>query len=151
MKWFFASEENQKKLIEEIKEWRGTPFRHFAGVKKAGADCIHFVFNVYENIGAVPNATKFIPWYSYDWCHHTSEQKLYDGLSKHPSFVEVNYTDPKNGDMILYQFGKAASHCGIYFNGNVHQSICFLGVSKMYYKDRTWLRRRRFAFRIRYV
>lgn len=151
MKWFFASQENQDKLIAEIKEWRGTPFRHFCAVKKAGADCIHFALTVYQNVGAVKDALHYVHWYSHDWCHHTKEQKLYDGLTKHPSFVEINYNHPENGDLILYQFGLAASHCGIYFDGSVHQSINQIGVNRMYYKDPAWARRRKFGFRIKNV
>jgi cell wall-associated NlpC family hydrolase len=150
-KWFFSSKENQDKLIAEIKEWRGTPFRHRAGVKKAGADCIHFALSIFDTLGATKDATKFIPWYGHDWCHHTEEQKLYIGLTKKKEFVEVGFHKPMNGDLILYQFGRAASHCGIYFNNEIHQSINQIGVSRMYWEDPSWARRRRFGFRIKHV
>ena len=149
--WFFNSKVNQEVLIKELNEWIGTPFRHLAGVKKVGADCIHFALTVYDTIGATKNSLHYIPKYAHDWCHHTMEQKLYTGLKKHKAFVETGYVEPMNGDLILYQFGKAASHCGIYFDGSVHQSINLIGVHKMYYKDRAWANRRRYGFRIRYV
>jgi cell wall-associated NlpC family hydrolase len=149
MRWFFASKENQDKLKKEMREWIGTPFRHYAGVKQAGADCIHFVLTVYENVGAVKDALHFLPRYGHDWCHHTTEQKLYNGLKRHKSFIESGYTDPRNGDVLLYQFGKAASHCGIYFDKSVYQAIDGSGVCRIYYKDKAWARRLRFGFRIK--
>jgi len=149
MKWFFTSKESQEKLSKELREWMGTPFRHYAGVKQAGADCIHFVLAVYENVGAVKNALHFVPRYGHDWCHHTTEQKLYNGLTKHKSFVELDRDEPVNGDILLYQFGRAASHCGIYLNESVYQAIENLGVCRIYYKDKAWASRLRFAFRIK--
>jgi cell wall-associated NlpC family hydrolase len=151
MNWFFTSKDNQEVLIKEIAEWEGTPFRHLAGVKKAGTDCLHFALTVYDNIGATKNVLRYITRYGHDWCHHTDEQRFYNRLKKVPAFVEVGFKNPVNGDLILYNFGRVASHCGIYFEGNIHQAINLVGVNKMYYKDRLWAKRRRYGFRIRYV
>jgi len=149
MKWFFTSKESQKILHRELREWIGTPFRHYAGVKKAGADCIHFALTVYVNVGAVLDALHYIPRYSHDWCHHTSEQMLYKGLRAHKLFVEVGHKEPMNGDILLYQFGRAASHCGIYHDGSVYQSIERIGVCRLYHKDPSWIGRLRFGFRVK--
>ena len=150
-RWFFHSEERQETLGKEMEEWMGTPFRHAAGVKKVGADCIHFALVIYDIVGAVKNAIRYMPYYGHDWCMHTSEQKLYKGISKHPSFQEVGFKNPMNGDLMLYQFGLAASHCGIYFDGNIYQSINLIGVHKMLYIDKMWHRRRVYNFRVKNV
>ena len=149
MKWFFTSKENQDKLRDELREWQGTPFRHYAGVKQAGVDCIHFVLGAYESVGALKNAYHFIPRYGHDWCHHTTEERLYRFFKGYKSFGEVRYTEPENGDVLLYKFGKATSHCGIFYGGNVYQAIDGMGVCRLYVKDPTWVNRLRFAFRIK--
>ena len=149
--WFFNKKENQEKLKKEVEEWVGTPFRHYAGVKKAGADCIHFAMKVYEAIGAIKDPMRGVKYYGHDWCHHTPEQKLRNGLVVRPEFVEVGFGKEMIGDLVLYQFGRAASHCGIYIDGNVYQSINLVGVHRVLYKDTLWAKRRRFCFRIKYV
>jgi len=149
--WFFSSKENQEKLEVEVNEWVGTPFRHFAGVKKVGADCLHFALAVYESLGAIKDPLRGVKYYGHDWCHHTDEQKFYKGLTRRPEFVEVGFKNLMNGDLLLYQFGRAASHCGIYYANNIYQSINLVGVHRVYYKDGLWAKRVRYNFRIKYV
>jgi len=148
MKYYFEDKNNQERLFQEMKEWMDTPFRHLAGVKQVGADCIHFVCGVYENIGAVKDASVFIPRYTRDWCQHSDEQKLYNGIRRKKEFVEVGIQSPMNGDLLLYQFGKAASHCGIYFEDQVYQALERIGVHKLAFEDQMWRRRLRFGFRV---
>ena len=150
-KWFFSSKENQDRLLKEVNEWIGTPFRHYAGVKKVGADCIHFALAVYESLGAIKDPMRGVKYYGHDWCHHTTEQKLREGLRRRQEFAEVGFGKEMNGDLVLYQFGQAASHCGIYFDGCIYQSINLVGVHRVYYKDGLWSKRRRFNFRIKNV
>lgn len=149
---FFKSKEHQEVLLKEIKEWRGTPFRHRAAVKKVGTDCVHFCMKVYENVGAVKDVVSKIPYYGHDWCFHTWEERFYKGLKARRDFVEVkNWNNIMNGDLVLYRFGKASSHCAIYFDGNIHQSVNLSGVHHVLFQDSMWYRRRRFLFRVIYV
>ena len=149
-KWYFSSKERQEALKKELEEWRGTPFRHRAGVKKVGADCIHFCIRVYELVGALHGAVKRIPYYGHDWCFHTDEEILYNAIKGSNYFEEIfNWETIMNGDLVLYKFGRATSHSAIYFDRNIYQAVNITGVHHMLYFDYQWSIRRRYLFRVK--
>jgi NlpC/P60 family putative phage cell wall peptidase len=52
-------------IVETARAWIGTPYRHQASVKAAGADCLGLIRGVWrEVISAEPES---IPAYSQDW------------------------------------------------------------------------------------
>jgi len=150
MSWYFTSSDNQATLKKELDEWLGTPFRHLAGVKQVGADCIHFTNAVYQAVGAIRLPVN-IPHYDSDWCHHISKEIFYLALKARADIIEVPLKSVMNGDLVLYKFGRATSHCGIYFDRVVYQAVQLSGVQKVLYVDKRWHRRRRFNFRIKNV
>lgn len=150
-RWFFNSKDKQEVLRKELEEWIGTPFRHRAAVKKVGADCIHFVAKAYENVGVVKDVIRTIPSYGHDWAHHTTNEILYNHVKTRKEFQEVKYENIMNGDMALYKFGLASSHCAIYFDGQIYQAISHSKIHKLLYIDKSWYVRRTFLFRARNV
>lgn len=149
MKGFFEEKENLRYLQSEIAEWKNTPYKHWTGVKGKGADCIHFIVEVYKEVGATKGRAIVIPKYPYDWHLHNGEKLLVDGIRKQFDCKEVDETKPIDGDLILYQFGLHEAHGGLYLEGNVHQALTGIGVQAREYKERSFYKRMKRAFRIK--
>jgi len=152
MKYFFKDIENQKKLKRILKEWEGTPYRHWSGVKQGGCDCIHFVVKVLEEFGFGPFK---IQKYPRDWHLHRDEERLLNGIRIALNGKVEEYKErkdalviPINGDIILYQFGKVISHAGIYFDNHVYQSLNNIGIQKRKWADKTWYKRMKYIHRL---
>jgi cell wall-associated NlpC family hydrolase len=149
MKYYFEDQEKQKILKAELDEWLGTPFRHWAGVKGEGCDCIHLVVRVFEKMGLGPIK---IDRYSKDWHIHNSKELLLSGMRRTmKGFVELPLdTEPMNGDVVLYKFGKTTSHSAIYFDKKVYQSITGIGVESRQWLDKKWHKRKVCIMRLRH-
>jgi len=93
----------------EALSWCGTKFRHGAALKGIGVDCIHLVEAVFRAVGLVPEG--LLPTYPPDWHLHQREELLLEGLREHCDEVEAPFAV---GDILVYRYGRAASHCGIY-------------------------------------
>lgn len=147
MKYFFEDIEKQNQLKSILKEWEGTPYRHWAGVKQGGCDCIHFVARVLEEFGFGPFQ---IPKYPKDWHCHNYEELLLNGIRiQLENEIElVNINNPMNGDILLYRFKKVISHAGIYYTNYVYQSLDDIGVQKRIWKDTKWRKRLACGYRI---
>jgi len=146
--YYFEDEQRQIELKKILDSWLHTPFRHHAGVKGRGCDCIHFVMRVYEEIGVVKWRKNLIPDYPPDWHLHNTRELLSEGLQREIKIQKVSLDNLKNGDIILSHYGKAASHASIFFDGYVYQSVTDVGVCKINFKDRVFRRQMRFAYRI---
>ena len=146
--YYFGDKQRQIELKKILDSWLPTPFRHHAGLKGKGCDCIHFVMRVYEEAGIVKWRKKLIPDYPPDWHLHNTRELLSEGLQREMKIQKVPLDNLKNGDIILSHYGKAASHASIYFDGCVYQSVTRIGVCKISFKDRVFRRQMRFAYRI---
>ena len=147
MKYFNESEENLRKLKQSLDEWKGTPYKHWCGVKGQGCDCIHFVARVYEEMGYGPFDIKPYP---RDWNLHNEEELLFNGILKQlPCDVLPIDIPLQNGDVILYKFGKTISHSGIYFNEEVYQALTDMRVEKLHWKDKRWFKRMKYILRVK--
>ena len=145
MKYFFEDQQKQIELKRVLDEWRGTPFRHWAGVKNQGCDCIHFVTKVFEELGLGPFK---IPRYNKDWHLHNMDELLLDGIVSQLLYDDVGFDSPLNGDLMLFKFGKTNSHSAIYYDDHLYQSINDIGVERIHWMDNRWHKRKRFCFRI---
>ena len=94
----------------EALTWVGTTFRHGASLKGIGVDCIHLVGAVLRAVGLL-NDSALIPSYPPDWFVHRDQERLLDGLREHCDEVQEPW---QVGDILVYRFGRAASHCGLY-------------------------------------
>lgn len=149
MEYYFDIEK-QKALKTALDGWMGTPYRHWAGVKGEGCDCIHFIVRIFEELGL---GQIKIPRYNRDWHIHNNEELLLEGLREQfkPDFKMQEFpitTEPINGDVVLYRFGRVASHSAIYYDDHVYQSINGSGVGCRHWLDKQWYKRRFMIMRL---
>jgi hypothetical protein len=157
--YYFDDLENQKRLKIILDEWLDppTPWRHRCGVKHLGTDCIHFVLRVSEELGLLKWRKDLIPDYPRDWHLHNTRELVSEGLKRELKvekidlgelLKKISLGELLNGDIIVSYFGKAASHAGFFFDGYVYQALENIGVCRMNVKDRYFLNRMKFAYRI---
>lgn len=139
---------NIQQLQQICEEWLGTPWRHQVAVKQLGCDCIHFVGGVMEEMELVKFSKVKVPNYPPDWHLHNTREMLLEGLKREFNAVEIPLDKLEDGDIILFHYGKAASHAAIYINGFLYHCIRPGGVAKCSWQDKQWRSRARFALRI---
>lgn len=145
MKYLFEDSEKVKELNDILESWIGTPFRHFAGVKGLGCDCIHLVARVFEEMGYGPFK---IPQYHKDWHLHKDNSMLLEGIKNRLRVEILPPENPITGDILLFQFGKAQSHSAIFNNGLIYHAITDLKVMKTPWQDKIWFKRKRTILRV---
>lgn len=145
MNYFFNPKEKQDQLEKILYEWKGTPWRHWCGVKHLGTDCIHFLVRVLEELDFGPFT---IPIYPRDWNLHHSGEDLLEHIKTQLNCIEVDMATPINGDIILFWFGKMSSHVGFYFDEHLFQAVTNIGVIRTHWMDQMWHKRKRYALRI---
>jgi cell wall-associated NlpC family hydrolase len=99
--------EQRQKVIEVARSWLGTPYHHMGRVKSAGVDCATFVCEVYEEAGITPHIV--LDYYPKDWALHKNKERYLETVLKYSRII----SKPEIGDMILYRFGRVASHSAI--------------------------------------
>jgi len=147
---YFESMDNLNRLRQVLDEWIGTPFRHACGVKGRGTDCIHFVLRIMEETGAVPPGAIKVKPYAKDWHLHNSQELLVEGIrtSRRCTELPCNQSLYRDGDIILFRFGRVSSHAAIYCNGSVYNSINGIGVVRLHFKDSSILEIPTHLFRV---
>lgn len=96
-----------EQIVAEARTWLGTPFHHRAIIKGVGVDCAHFLIGVFSSLGLLK---MFEPDdYPPDWHLHNSEEKFLEYLKSRA----VRITDPQPGDVVMFKFGRCASHSAI--------------------------------------
>lgn len=104
-----------RKIANAALEYLGTPHVNQAKVKGKGVDCGMLLIAALEGAGAVPKDSIVIPPYSNEWhLHHSTEWFL-----KYVSTYCERVEELQEGDFILYQFGRCASHGAVYVGNNV--------------------------------
>ena len=146
-KYYFDDMANRDRLRDILYEWRNTPYRHACSVKGGGADCIGFVAGVLAETGAAP--TVRIPDYPRDWHIHNDKERLLDGIRSAFNVDQIPVCRPANGDIILYRFGKCASHSAIFCDGYIWHCIINAGVHRLKYYDKKWKKRIKAILRIK--
>ena len=67
-------------VVDEARQWIGTPYRHQASAKGAGADCLGLIRGVWRAlVGAEPEAP---PPYSRDWCEISRDEALWRAAAR---------------------------------------------------------------------
>ncbi len=97
------------RVDDRARAWIGTPYRHLASCRGAGADCLGLVLGLWREMhGADPCV---IPPYSPSWAETGSGEPLWQGLSHHLTPA----TTPKDGDVLLFRMQPRAraKHLGI--------------------------------------
>lgn len=95
------------KIIQEALSWVGTPYHERANIKGAGVDCGQILIEVYGNVGIID---KFdTGYYPIDFAFHSNQDNYFKFVEQYAHKTD----DPKNGDIVLYKFGRQISHSGI--------------------------------------
>lgn len=111
-------------IATEAATWLGTPYHHQARIKGAGVDCALLLCEVYLAAGVIP----FIDPtpYPQNWHIHRNDERYLGFVTQH---AHASNAPPELGDLILFKFGRAFSHAGIYVgNDQVIHSLLFNGV-----------------------
>ncbi len=98
-------------VLKEARAWIGTPYRHQASVKGAGADCLGLLRGVWRAIYGQEPTT--IPTYSADWSEVSGDETLLQAARIW--LDEVSLIEEKPGDVLLFRMrpGCVAKHLGI--------------------------------------
>lgn len=95
-------------VVQEALTWLGTPWHHQGRVKGAGVDCAMLLAECYEAAGLT---TRVEPEpYPQDWHLHQGEELFQQEVERHAAKVDRT---PLPGDIVLYRFGRTASHGAI--------------------------------------
>ena len=98
-----ADKVSRADIVAEARCWIGTPYRHQASLKAAGADCLGLIRGVYRAFYG-PEKEPVTP-YSPNWAEETGQETLRDAARRH--LVEIDAApfrdgEPlKEGDVIL--------------------------------------------------
>jgi NlpC/P60 family putative phage cell wall peptidase len=101
----------QDRIVIEARSWIGTPYRHQASTKGAGADCLGLLRGIWRAIfGREPAA---IPPYSSDWSEVSGEEALL--AAARTWLVELHTSGERPGDILLFRMrnGCVAKHLGV--------------------------------------
>lgn len=98
-------------IVDEARSWLGTPYRHQASVKGAGADCLGLLRGVWRAL--VGHEPETVPSYSMDWSEPQGEERMWAAARRH--LTEKNPDEFSTGDVLLFRMrdGRVAKHVGI--------------------------------------
>ena len=146
---YFDTQVKQDILIKEIKEWIGTPYKHRCMVKGKGGDCILSIGSIFINTKAIKPNIKY-PEYAPDWHLHNSNELLYEYIHKNINVEDIPLNaEIKNGDILLYKFGKACSHAALFFNDHIYHSMTNRKFTESVFKDKMWYSRLKYILRLK--
>ncbi len=112
-------ETRRRRIVAAAKGWIGTPYRHQASAKGAGADCLGLVRGVWrEVIGPEPETP---PPYSADWLEASGNEQLHLAALRHLRETPVRDAEP--GDVLLFRMRAQgpAKHLGILVDADLDE------------------------------
>ena len=105
------AEARRARIARAAEGWLGTPYRHQASCRGAGADCLGLVRGVWrEVVGREPERA---PAYTPDWSEAGREERLLAGARRWLREIPVERAG--TGDVLLFRMRAAgvAKHLGI--------------------------------------
>ena len=99
------------RVVAAARCWIGTPYRHQASVRGAGADCLGLVRGVWREVqGAEPEP---VPAYTQDWAEPSGQEALFAAAQRW--LVPKGLRDAAPGDVVLFRMRakSVAKHLGI--------------------------------------
>lgn len=101
--------EQRAAIVAEAQSWLGTKYHHLGDIKGVGVDCAMLLVRIYQAVGLVPD---FDPRpYAPEWFLHRDEERYLAGMEKYSRRIE--HADALPGDLLIYRFGRTASHGAI--------------------------------------
>lgn len=98
-------------ILAEARGWIGTPYRHQASCRGAGADCLGLVRGVWRALYA--REPEPLPPYSRDWAEAGGAETLLAAARRHMREIAPGEAGP--GDLLLFRWrdGAPVKHAGI--------------------------------------
>lgn len=87
-------------VLEEARSWIGTPYRHQASCKGAGADCLGLIRGIY--VALIGPVKEIVPAYTASWAEDMGQETLRDAARRH--LVEIDPADAGPGDILLFRW-----------------------------------------------
>ena len=100
-----------ERTVREARTWVGTPYRHQASQKGAGADCLGLIRGVWRVLyGAEPEP---VPPYSMDWSEPARDEVLWRAAARH--LLPQERGPLESGDVVLFRMRDraVAKHLGL--------------------------------------
>jgi len=100
-----------EQIVGEARTWVGTPYRHQASCKGAGADCLGLLRGVWRAVyGVEPER---MPAYSADWSEPQGEERLWAAARRR--LISKGLEEAAVGDVVLFRMREqgVAKHLGI--------------------------------------
>lgn len=148
MKPFFDTQEKKAAFIQEARSWIGTPFRAYAGVKRAGTDCVHFVAACYVAAGLLKGF--YPPRYRVQDGDFLSDSAIETFIDEMGCFADLLLEDHywparvtvMTGDCVCIQMGRVSHHVGVVTVEDLFvHSYQTVGVVECSLRDPTWRNR----------
>lgn len=132
-------------IVAEARSWIGTPYRHQASLKGAGADCLGLVRGVWRAlVGPEPEIP---PAYAPDWAEAAGQETLLEAARRH--LIEIERESIEPGDVLLFRMrmGGPAKHAAVLTEPlRMVHALSGWEVMEVAF-DRAWQRRLAFTFR----
>jgi NlpC/P60 family putative phage cell wall peptidase len=144
-----APPERRAAALIEARRWIGTPYRHGASARGAGADCLGLIRGVWRALyGAEPETP---PAYTADWDETAGEERLWAAARRR--LDEIAPSEAAPGDVLLLRMRERgpAKHLGVLASGAEGAPTLIHGYSRRGVVEsplgRAWRRRVVAAFR----
>jgi len=99
-------------IVQNVREWIGTPYHHQETVKGVGCDCLGLIRGVWRDLYV--NEPEVPIRYSQNWMESRNKEIMYDLACKHMVLKEdIEARAP--GDILLFRMNRdgVAKHTGI--------------------------------------
>ncbi len=107
------NEAMRRAVVAEARAWIGTPYRHQASLRGAGADCLGLVRGVWRACcGTEPEP---VPAYSPDWGEPAGDELLWAAARRWLIALPTDPAPPRPGEVVLFRMraGAPAKHLGL--------------------------------------
>lgn len=104
----------REEIVAEARSWVGTPYKHQASVKGAGADCLGVLRGVFRGVYGLQADPESAPPYQQTWYERTDRDELLLAAQRHLIQVEEKEI-LKPAQVLVFRMkpGMSAKHCGI--------------------------------------
>lgn len=106
-------------IVQAARLWLGTPYRHQASCRGAGADCLGLVRGVWRDVmGHEPERP---PAYTADWAEASGEERMLAAAHRH--LFRVREVEAAPGDLLFFRMidRGPAKHVGILSSAGLNQ------------------------------
>lgn len=131
-------------IIEEAREWIGTPYRHQCRSKGKAVDCIGLIYGVAEQLGIAPD---HIPENYKGYKSIPDSGKLQAGLNQYMDKIRMSEIQP--GDVLLMTLTGQPQHLAIYTGSTIIHAYSIVKQVTEHSMGPKWTRRICGAYRYR--